>query len=75
MKLRTTIEIDEELLDRAKRAIGAKTTRATVAEALRRMADAAEAENRDRGARQQRYLRQLSARADVDLLASGEMWR
>jgi peptidylprolyl isomerase len=32
----TTIEIDEELLERAKRALGETTTRATVEEALRR---------------------------------------
>jgi len=34
---RTTIEIDEELLVRAKRALGEKTARATVEEALRRL--------------------------------------
>ncbi len=75
MAMRTTIEIDEDLLERAKRAIGGKTTRATVEEALRRMAEAAEAEQDERRARQRRYLDQLSARVDVDILASGEMWR
>ena len=44
MVKRTTIELDEELLRRAKRALGGGTTRATVEEALRRAADLAEAE-------------------------------
>ena len=33
---RTTVEIDEELLARAKRALGRETTRGTIEEALRR---------------------------------------
>jgi Arc/MetJ family transcription regulator len=36
MLKRTTLEIDDELLARAKRALGSPTTRATVEEALRR---------------------------------------
>lgn len=39
---RTTIEIDEELLQRAKRALGCATTRATIEEALRRVVEQAE---------------------------------
>ena len=39
---RTTIEIDEELLVRAKNALGSQTTRATIEEALRRAAEEAE---------------------------------
>ncbi|HVL91528.1 MAG TPA: type II toxin-antitoxin system VapB family antitoxin, partial [Actinomycetota bacterium] len=42
MNRRTTIEIDERLLERAKRALGLRTTRATVEEALRRVAADAE---------------------------------
>jgi Arc/MetJ family transcription regulator len=75
MVLRTTIEIDQDLLDRAKRAIGGGTTRATVEEALRRMADAVEAELAERAAKQRRYLEQLGAHADLGVLASEEMWR
>ena len=52
MAKRTTIEIDEHLLARAKRALGAPTTRATVEEALRRAADSAEDEQAERTALQ-----------------------
>jgi Arc/MetJ family transcription regulator len=72
---RTTIEIDDELLDRAKRALGQSTTRATVEEALRRLADALEGESADRAARQKRYLERLALRVDAELLASEKMWR
>ena len=47
---RTTIEIDEELLARAKRALRQDTTRATVEEALRQAADRAESEHAERAA-------------------------
>lgn len=72
---RTTIEIDEDLLARAKQALGAPTTRATVEEALRRAAQEAEGEQADRAARQRRYLERFIAHVDLDVLASGEMWR
>lgn len=75
MPKRTTIEIDEELLARAKRALGARTTRATVEEALRRAADQAEAQHARRAADQLRYLEQLPSLVDLDVLASEEMWR
>ena len=75
MVRRTTIEIDEALLQRAKRALGGKTTRATVEEALRRAAEAAEGEGADRIARERRYLEQLPARIDAEVLRSEEMWR
>jgi len=75
MVRRTTIEIDEELLARAKRALGARTTRATVEEALRRAADAAEGDNAHRAARQRELLDRLGARADMGVLAGDEMWR
>ncbi|MHB2023323.1 MAG: type II toxin-antitoxin system VapB family antitoxin, partial [Mycobacteriales bacterium] len=48
---RTTIEIDEDLLARAKRALGAPTTRATVEHALRQAADAAEGVQAERATR------------------------
>jgi Arc/MetJ family transcription regulator len=75
MKRRTTIEIDDDLLARARRALGSKTTRETVEEALRRAADMAEGEQIDRAARQRGYLERLSSRIDVTVLASEEMWR
>jgi Arc/MetJ family transcription regulator len=74
MQRRTTIEIDQDLLSRAKRALGAKTTRATVEEALRRAAEAAEGLQAERAARQRDYLARLSAHVDVDVLVSEEMW-
>ncbi|MHB2023527.1 MAG: type II toxin-antitoxin system VapB family antitoxin [Mycobacteriales bacterium] len=72
---RTTIEIDEDLLARAKRALGAPTTRATVEQALRQAADAAEALQAERATRQRRYLDRLGSRIDPTVLASGQMWR
>ena len=75
MHKRTTVEIDEHLLARAKRALGCSTTRATVEEALRLAAGQAEQAQADRAAQQRRYLTQLSERVDIDLLASDTMWR
>ncbi len=75
MVRRTTIEIDEDLLVRAKRALGSTTIRGTVEEALRRAAELAEGEQRERIDRRLRYLDELAASADVDVLGSDEMWR
>lgn len=75
MAKRTTIEIDEQLLVRARRALGLSTTRATVEEALRRAAGAAEQEHDERAGRQREYLASLKDRSDPALLASEEMWR
>ncbi len=75
MPKRTTIEIDEALLARAKRALGCATTRATVEEALRRAAAQSEHSQDERAAQQRRYLERLSRRIDVNVLASEEMWR
>ena len=75
MKSRTTIEIDDELLARAKRALGQKTTRATVEEALRRAAQSAEGQHAEQAERQKRFLSRLGDRIDVDVLASEEMWK
>lgn len=75
MVKRTTIEIDEELLLRAKRALGRTTTRETVEEALRVAASAAEADRADRAAGQLRYLARLHTKVDLDVLRSEEMWR
>ena len=72
---RTTIEIDQELLGRAKKALGEPTTRATVEAALRRAAESVESQRARRAAKQRRYLEDLGSRADLGVLASEEMWR
>ena len=75
MKRRTTIEIDDALLARARKALGRTTTRETVEEALRRAADAAESDQKDRAAQQLEYLEDLGSHVDLEVLASDEMWR
>jgi len=75
MTKRTTIEIDEDLLERAKRALDQPTMRGAVEEALRRAAAEAETEEARRAAKQRRYLAALGTRVDVAVLASEEMWR
>jgi Arc/MetJ family transcription regulator len=70
---RTIIEIDEELVERAREILGETTPRDTVEEALRRVTDGTEHERR--AANQRRYLQQLAERVDVSVLASEEMWR
>jgi Arc/MetJ family transcription regulator len=72
---RTTIEIDEELLSRARRALGKATTRETVEEALRRAAESAEDEFARRRAGQIQYLKTLADHVDLSVLGSEEMWR
>jgi Arc/MetJ family transcription regulator len=75
MTRRTTIEIDEALLDRAMQALGCTTMRATIEEALRRAADLA-ADQVERAAEAQNdYFDRLETRADLGVLATGEMWR
>lgn len=74
MLRRTTIELDDGLLERAKRALGSTTTRATVEEALRRVVDETEAARTTRAARQRAYLSSLDERVDLPLLASERMW-
>lgn len=75
MKRRTTIEIDDDLLARARRALGNQTTRATVEEALRRVAKTVEDEEAARAQRQLGYLQRLSSHTDAEVLDSEEMWR
>jgi Arc/MetJ family transcription regulator len=72
---RTTIEIDEQLLARAKRALGCPTARATIEEALRRAAEQAEDEHEQRAARLRDYFESLPEHVDIEVLASDEMWR
>jgi Arc/MetJ family transcription regulator len=75
MVIRTTIELDEELLAEAKRELGMPTTRATVEEALRVATEVSKREREDRRARQREYFRALREHADLDVLKSEEMWR
>jgi Arc/MetJ family transcription regulator len=75
IRRRTTIEIDEQLLERARVALGGRTMRATVEEALRRAADQAEAETTRLAAAQSAYLARLEALTDLDVLGSDAMWR
>lgn len=75
MKRRTTIEIDDALLERARKALGSSTTRETVEEALRRAAESAEREQKDSAERLLSYFENLDKHADLDVLASDEMWR
>lgn len=75
MTKRTTIELDQELLERAKQALGEPTTRGTVEAALRRAAEEVESERARRAAKQRRYLESLGSRVDLDVLASEQMWR
>ncbi len=75
MKRRTTIEIDDELLARAKLALGSTTTRATVEQALRQAAEKAEDGQLDRTKRQRSYLSRLPTHVDPAVLASDDMWR
>ncbi len=70
----TTIEIDQELLHRAQRALGERTRRSTVEEALRCPAESAESDQVRRAAKQKRYLGTLGSRVDLTVLASEQMW-
>ncbi|HWB66046.1 MAG TPA: type II toxin-antitoxin system VapB family antitoxin [Mycobacteriales bacterium] len=72
---RTTVEIDEDLLARAKRALGTGTTKGTVEEALRRALADAEQQRAERAERQRDCLQQLGAHIDLDVLAAEDMWR
>lgn len=75
MVKRTTIEIDEELLSRAKLVLNLPTTRATVEEALRRAVDDETHTFEDRKRKQLDYLKSLADNLDLDVLRSDEMWR
>jgi Arc/MetJ family transcription regulator len=75
MPKRLTVELDEGLLERAKRTLGQPTTRATIEEALRRAVEDADADRKERAARQAEYLSTLADGLDLDVLESDEMWR
>jgi len=75
MPKRLTVELDEQLLERARRTLGRSTTRATIEEALRRAVEDADNEHRNRSAKQLEYLASLGELADLEVLESDEMWR
>ena len=75
MTRRTTIELDQDLVSRAKSALGLSTTRATVEEALRRVADQADDEAESRREAQLAYFARLPSLVDLEVLRSDEMWR
>ena len=74
MSRHTTVDVDEELLERAQEALGETTPRAAVEEALRRVAEDSRLRNL-RADDQRRYLQHLAERVDMSILASEEMWR
>jgi len=75
MPKRLTVELDEQLLERARRTLGRPTTRATIEEALRRAVENADREREERVKRQRKYLASMGERLDLDVLKSDEMWR
>ena len=75
MPKRTTVEIDENLLARAKRVLALKTTRDTIEESLRRAVAQEEAQEAERARKQSEYLNDLPRLVDIDVLRSDEMWR
>jgi Arc/MetJ family transcription regulator len=75
MKRRSTYELDEELIERARRALGLATKRATIEEALRRAVAHAASEEAERPRLQLGYLERIASYADIGLLRSEAMWR
>lgn len=72
---RTTIDLDEALVARAKQALGLTTTRATVEAALRSVVENAEAERTARADRQRADLAVLGQHLDLDVLRGDAAWR
>ena len=72
---RTTIEIDQDLLQQAKQALDVSTARAAVDGAVRLAADGGPHDVRRRVSQHRAYPDALSADADLDVLGSGMRWR
>ena len=70
MVRRVTIELDKELLARAKKALRQPTMRATVEEALRRATESAEKESEERRQRQLEYFETLGEHCDLEVMKS-----
>ena len=75
MVRRTTIELDQDLLARAKRVLGAATARAAVEEALRRVVAGSDSEELARAEAQRSFFAELPSWADMEVMAGEEMWR
>lgn len=75
MKRRTTLELDDKLLSRAQRVLGARTMRETIEEALRQVVARSESKSEPRRRAQLAYLRGIVEHADVEVLQSEDMWR
>lgn len=82
MVKRTTVEIDEDLLARAKRLLSVRTTGETIEESLRsdfetreRVVAQQESEQSARAQKQVAYLEQFTDLVDTDVLGSNIMWR
>jgi Arc/MetJ family transcription regulator len=69
----TTVELDEELLAKAKRLLALRATRETIQEPLRRVV--AEEEARESARAQTVYLAGLKRLVDLEVLRSDAMWR
>jgi transposase-like protein len=75
MIVRHTIEIEDELLQRARRALGEGTIRRTVEKALLLASQSEEEVQVRRRDAQWHDLQHLSQHLDLDVLASEKMWR
>jgi len=71
---RTTIELDEDLVEAAQAITGA-TLRATVEHALRQLVSQSDEAAADRRERIAEHINHASSHIDVDVLLSDEAWR
>ena len=72
---RTTIELDDELVAKARSVLGQPTVRATVEEALRRAVQSEESTDRARRSEQIEAMKRATRLVDTQVLLSGEAWR
>jgi Arc/MetJ family transcription regulator len=72
---RTTIELDEDLVNAARSMLGQSTLRGTVEVALRRAVQEGKADQRAERKKQIDAIKRLSSLIDKDVLLSGEAWR
>jgi len=72
---RMTIESDDALLARAKIAVGCTTTRATIEEALRRVAAQPHDEAERRASARSPYLEHLGSMIELDVLREHDLWQ
>lgn len=69
------MEIDDEILERAKKALGVEQTKEAVDAALRRVADDEQMRFEELRSKQKGYLAFVAEHSDLELLGSDEMWR